>query len=455
MFSNESTSKNALTQQELNLIHKNTVKILEEDGIKINNEKALQIFEDNNIKIKGKKVYISQTQLEELISEIPKHFTLQARNQDNNINIGNSTPIFGPPLGPPFIYENGNNRYGKYEDYLNLVKIFQQNKYIDIVGGDMIAPTDVEKNKRHKKMFYTSAVYSDKPLIGNGSGYQETKACLEMGEKIFGEENLKNNHYILKLVGASSPLEYNKKALHTLMNFAEHSQPLAIYSQSMAGMTSPLTLAGLLTLQNAEILLGAVLVQLINTSTPVIYGSTSSVTDMKSGNITVGNGYYSKIIKATSQIADYYNIPSMLAGGITDSKSLGYQAGYETMLNMQTAVNNNVDLIIFAAGSIDNYLGVSYKKLLDDFIMLESLNNSNSNIQIDENTIAKDIISEIGSGDNYLTHPHTLDNLESNLGKQNDIENYEEKINQLIEDYKKPSMDRKTDKRLKDLANKN
>ena len=443
MIKNNFSLENKLSKKDLELIHNNTVKLLENKGVIVDNKKALKIFEKNGIKTEGKKVYISGQKLEEIVAKIPGNFELKARNPNNNIEVGNDTSILGPTLGPPFVYEDGEKRYGTYDDYIKTIKLCQANPYIDLIGGDIIAPTDLDEYNRHKKMFYAAIKYSDKALLGTGSGEQEIKDTLNMGKILFGEYELKKNYYIMKLIGASSPLEYNETALNTLVNLAEHSQPIAIYSQILAGMTGPMTLAGLLTQQNAEILLGAVMVQLISPETPVIYATTSSVTDMKSGNITVGNGQYAKVINAVSQIADHYDIPSMIAGGMTDSEKTDNQAGFETMLNMYTSLGSGVDVIIYSLGGISDYLGISYNKTKKDHAILESLNYFQSDIEVNEKTVAREVIEEVGAGNNFMTHSHTMERLEQRLGKKNDVDL------DILKNYIKPELDEKIDSKLK------
>ena len=234
------------------------------------------------------------------------------------------------------------------------------------------------------------------------------------------------------MAGVSSPLKFDRAPLETILNWAQYGQPLGIYSQILAGMSGPVTLAGTLTLQNAEILTGAVLIQLINPGNPVVYCSYSSVTDMNTGEITVGNSQYSKIIGATAQLSDYYGLPSLVGGCLTDADSCCSQAGVESMLNMYTAVGSGVDIILYSAGAIRDYRGISYKKIISDTEILERLDNFQSRIKVNEDTIAQQVISDIGSTGNYLTHSHTLNQLEKGKqqpGKKNQVKDREKELN--------------------------
>jgi trimethylamine--corrinoid protein Co-methyltransferase len=169
---------------------------------------------------------------------------------------------------------------------------------------------------------------------------------------------------------------------------------------------------------------------------------------MKSGEITVGNSQYTKIIAAVAEIADYYNMPSLVAGGITDSEKTDNQAGYETMLNMHTAVGSGVDIIIYAAGSIADYMGVSYEKVIQDTNILKNIENYQNGVDVNEDSIAQDVVKEVGGGGNFMTHPHTMESLEKRLGKKISTEN------NVLSNYQQPNLDNNLDKKLKKMSDK-
>lgn len=89
----------------------------------------------------------------------------------------------------------------------------------------------------------------------------------------------------------------------------------------MTGASGPVTLAGVLALQNAEILTGIALSQLVREGAPVVYGSTSSAMDMKTGALSIGAPELSKNVNYTAQMARFYKLPSRSGGGLTDAPS--------------------------------------------------------------------------------------------------------------------------------------
>lgn len=438
------------SEDEIKILHEKSVGIMGNTGVRLEDEKSLQIFADNGCKVEDNKVYIEKEMVEEALAQSPSSFVFKARNSHNNVEIGGGKPVMGPGLGIPFIIEDDDQRYSTFKDYIKLTKLIQSSEYFDLVGGDMVSPTDLDTASRHKDMFRAAARYSDKCLIGMGSGSRKSQECLQMAEILLQTDDLENNPCLLILIGASSPLVYNADALETLRTYTNSCQPVAIYSQILSGMTGPAAIPGTLILQNAEILTGVVLTQLINAGSPVIYGTFSSVTDMNSGDINVGSPGCMQLLGGSVQMAKYYNLPSLVAGSLTNYTDIGFEAGFESMLNMFTASALGADIILFAAGLLKNYLGVSYKKFAYDLQILESLHEMQVDIKVDENTTAAEVISEIGVGGDYLTHSHTI----SQLNKINILTHSREErtaadiVNKMLKDYQKPDLDSEIEEKL-------
>ena len=103
-------------------------------------------------------------------------------------------------------------------------------------------------------------------------------------------------------------------------------------------------------MQNAELLAGADLTQLISPSTPVIYGSTSTNIDMKSGALAIRSPELSLMISAHAQLARFYNLPSRNGGALADASFPNGQVGLEPMFSLLTTVNSGVDVVLHAGG---------------------------------------------------------------------------------------------------------
>ena len=113
----------------------------------------------------------------------------------------------------------------------------------------------------------------------------------------------------------------------------------------MAGASAPVTLAGLITETNAEILGGVCLSQLLNPGARVFFGTVSNITDMRSGNSAMGSIETGLITTGIAQLARFYNIPSRGPGCVTDSKCLDLQNGIERMQTLMFAAQAGINYI--------------------------------------------------------------------------------------------------------------
>jgi trimethylamine--corrinoid protein Co-methyltransferase len=198
--------------------------------------------------------------------------------------------------------------------------------------------------------------------------------------------------------------------LSALVEYARWRQPVIIAALAMAGSTAPVTLAGTLAVQNAELLAGIVLTQLISPGTPVIYGSTSTNIDMKSGSLCIGSPELSQVIVAHAQLARYYGMPCRSGGALTDASYPDAQAGFESMLGLLTTVNSGVDFVLHAAGILSAYLAFSYEKLVLDDEMCGTVRRFQQGFSVTPETLAYDVVTKVGPGGNFLMEDHTLEN---------------------------------------------
>jgi trimethylamine--corrinoid protein Co-methyltransferase len=213
---------------------------------------------------------------------------------------------------------------------------------------------------------------------------------------------------MMAIISSLSPLQYSSEMAGALIEYARHGQANMIGLLMMAGATGPVTLPGLLALQNAEMLAGITLTQLINPGAPVIYGSTSTVTDMRTGGLSIGAPELSMIQNATIQMGKFYGLPCRGSGGLTDAQSPDMQAGIESTLALNTTVVSGANFILHACGILGSYLAMSYQKFLADEEICSMLRRMLKSIEVTDERIDLESIKSVGIGNEYLTHPKTL-----------------------------------------------
>ncbi len=398
-----------LSPEDVEEIHKTSMKVMENVGVSFPHEDAIAIFEEHGFKTDGEKVFFEEQQVMDALASVPRPFTIHAPDPDKSVVVGDGSPVFAPGYGAPFLvdYETG-KREPTLDDYEDLVRLADALPNQDMSGHLLVEPGDVASDAAHLLMLKAHMLHSDKPFIGSAEGDVGARNTMEMAKILFGEE-ISGRPVTVGLINSLSPLGYSDEMLRALMVYAEYGQPVIIAALAMAGSTGPITLAGLLAMQTAELLAGVVLTQLINPGTPAIYGSTSTNIDMKTGALAIGSPECSLMISGHGQLARYYGLPSRSGGSLADASFPDAQAGFESMFTLLTTVNSGVDFVLHAGGILNAYLAFSYEKLVLDDEMCGMMRRYEEGIEVAPETLAYDVIESVGSDGNYLMEMHTVE----------------------------------------------
>ncbi len=428
------------SRKDVQQIHGASLKILEETGVNFGYEPALEVLGDAGCKIEGERVYFSPELIEEMVAKAPSEFTLYARNPEKNVTIGGDHIAFIPCYGPPIVTDLDRGRRSSIlEDYQNFVKLSYLSQALDITGGMMAEPGDVPIERRNSEMMYASMKYSDKPFMGGAIGAEAARETIEMACLVFGSKTeLAKKPPFISLLCSLTPLAYDDRMLGAIMEYAKAGMPQLISSLSIAGATTPVTMEGTLVVQNAEILAGIVLTQIIRAGTPVVFAGSSSSAAMRHGTLSIGSPEMAVNAAATAQMARFYNLPSRGGGALSDSKTPDAQAGFEAMMSQLMATLSGVNFVLHSAGILESYLTVSYEKfMIDDEIcgMCKRIKRGES---VTPEKLAVDVIQQVGPGGEYLTNMHTFQNFRKEfyqpiLEERDNFDNWQKKGSLSIE----------------------
>jgi len=454
-----------LSPEDIEEIHKTSMSVLETVGVRFPHDDAIAVFKEHGIKTDGHTVYLEEKQVRDALESVPKQFTILARNPDRNVTVGDGEPVFAPAYGAPFLvdYEVG-KRAPTMEDYHNLVKLAHALPNQDMSGHLIVEPEGVPAP--HLAMLHAHMVHSDKAFIGSSAGAIGARHTMDMAAILLGEDTVKENAVTISLINSLTPLGYSDESLGALMEYARRRQPVIVAALAMCGSTGPVTLAGTLALQTAELLAGIVLTQMVSPGTPVVFGSTSTNIDMKSGALAIGSPELSLMIAAHAQLARHYGLPSRSGGSLADASYPDAQAGFESMFGLLTTVNSGVDFVLHAAGILNAYLVFSYEKFVLDDEMCGMLRHFQRGIEVNPDTLAYDVIANVGSGGNYLMEKHTLKRCRTEFwqptlvdrsgldawmegGRQRAVDRAHERWQKLVEKHEDPPLDETVARQLR------
>ncbi|MBW1890177.1 MAG: trimethylamine methyltransferase family protein [Deltaproteobacteria bacterium] len=426
-------------EQDLLPIHEASIKILSETGCVFHSEKARDTLKKHGAKVTGKTVYFPENLVRTAMATVPSTFQWRARNATFSTIIGKGGFRLAPNAGNIYVQDLDNGRrLARLDDVRRIQSIHQMSDVVDFVGNNPCDPSDIDPLKRHLYVTYETLKHTDKPLVSYFASYNEQpEETLQMVALAFGEDDvLKNHHVVGTSVATTSPLSYSADVLRVMTAFAEHNQPVMITTAAMGGISGPLDLMGIALQQNTELLAGTVYVQLVNPGNPVVWTPSSTVAWLKTANYSTGTPEAMLPNILVLQMAkDLYKIPTRSMAGLTDSKTVDCQAGYETMQNLMLAMLGGAQIIYEALGVLDNILTTSYEKIIID----EELYKRNARIHMgmDPSDLALPLklIQETGGGGEYLTHAHTLSNFRSMWSPTvSNWDNYSEWENSGFED---------------------
>jgi trimethylamine--corrinoid protein Co-methyltransferase len=405
-----------LSPTEVRKIDAASMDILENVGLRVGLQRARDAFRGAGAAVDetSRAVRIPEAVVRSAVERAPASFTLYGADPDFQLEIGTDRVCFAA-LGTPIHIldaETGERRPTTLEDLRNHLRLIDALDRIDNSQMD-IWPNDIPMTTIHVEAILAWAQNSRKSFGMGCYGAMASEDMMRMmAIAVGGGEELRKRPRFFGICSVMSPLEMIKPQLEGLFLFAEYGQPLAMSPEAMAGATAPVTLAGLLAQQNAEILAHIALAQIVAPGTPVLYGTVSTVADMATGNVALGAVETGLITAASAQLARFYGLPCRSVGGATSAKTLDLQCALERAQTLLPAVLAGVHFIT-CGGTLESTMTESHPLLvLDDELCGQALRLARG-IDVHDETIALDLIKEVGWQGSYLTQTHTARNFRS------------------------------------------
>jgi trimethylamine--corrinoid protein Co-methyltransferase len=276
-------------------------------------------------------------------------------------------------------------------------------------------PNDIPMTTIHSEAIWAWAHHSRKTYGMGCYGYLPTWDMMRMMSiAVGGKAELQQRPRFTAICSVVSPLQMDQAQAEGLLICAEYGQPLAISPEAIAGTTAPVTLAGLVAQENANILAHITLAQIFRPGAPVLYGTVSTVANMRHGTVALGAAETGLITAASAQMARYYGLPCRSVGGATESKREDLQAGAERMGTLLPAVLAGVNYIT-CAGTLDSTMLESHALLLLDDDLCGAASRLARGIEVTDESLPLDLIKKVGFSGNYITEKHTSRHFRSEL----------------------------------------
>jgi trimethylamine--corrinoid protein Co-methyltransferase len=408
-----------LATSDIERIHATALDVLENLGM----ANPLPILRDHalargcTIDDKGR-LHFPRGLVEDVVADAARGFVLEARDPRYDCDLSSTRVHFatgGEAVTVPD-FETGQYRPSTVVDLYDLARLADRLEHIHIFSS-VVVPTNIESVREQD----LGAVYAcvsgtaKHSFIGfsNGEHVEDVYAMLY---DIAGGEDAFRKRPFISSGGCPvvSPLGYGDDNSLSCLETARMGGVASIVMAPQAGATSPAALAGTLVQSTAETLAGLLLVNLVYPGHPVIFGNWPFVSDLRTGAFSGGGGEEAVLNAAAAQIANFYDLPSSVGAGMTDSKACDNQAGYEKGVTNALAALAGANMVAEAPGMLGSLMACSFEAMVIDNDMLGCIQRALRGIEVTDETLSYDVIAEAVDGPgHYLGHVQTLDLMET------------------------------------------
>jgi len=399
-----------LTQAQIEEIHRATLELLDNTGVKVLNAAARSLLKDAGCQIGTEHIVkIPGWLVEESIRWAPSSVTVYNRNGDPAMVLGGTNVCFG--MGTDLLntwdLETGELRPSCLQDVIDSAIVGDHCEEIDFIASNAF-PLDVPGNLAFIMEFKALMENSIKPIYFTAGGAEDLAVMLEMAADVLGgEEQLRERPFIMHYAEPISPLVHSSGAIDKLFLCADKGIPLNYSPALLSGGSGPVTLAGAIVVANAEALSGLVIQQLRAKGSPALTGFSATPMDMRTGTTVYGSPDERLTHSAGCDLYHYYGLPVWGEAGCSDAGSLDEQAAMESMASILMASLDGCNLV-HDIGYLGQGLAGSVASLVMCNEIISYVRRIMRGFDITADRIGLDIIHEVGPGGNFLAHDQTL-----------------------------------------------
>jgi trimethylamine--corrinoid protein Co-methyltransferase len=399
-------------------VHEASLAILRDTGVKAHHDEVLSLMHQAGAKADaGSQIArLPERLVMDCIAQARKQYVLYGRDKKRMVHLGYGDFVLMSSPGQFAWLDSGTTqlRPATTQDLHDAIRLGDTLENINIVGA-MAQPQEV--SEKYRDVFLTAELVKNtaKPTrcwVKNG---QTARHIIEIYRTVAGSDAaLRAQPMVEAFLEPISPLQLPRDGLDIVKEFARAGQPVSIGPMAMTSATAPATLAGTLAQENAEILAGTVATQLLAPGTPITYGGIPHIMDPRTGVCSFGSPEQALMAVAMVQMARFYGFPVYINVGLTDAKLPDAQAGIEKATSMLLGALAGADTfghcgicgtdhaasLVWLA--LDNELANYVKRIMQGF-------------DISADTLATDVINDIGPAGNFLAESHTIEHFRREL----------------------------------------
>lgn len=404
-----------LTDDEIQFVHDSSLEILHETGLIVRNEKARKRFAKHGAIVdhETELVRIPATVVEKYRRMVPPTITLRGRDPAYDLTFPRKLPVIATASSAPDIVDpaTGVTRRSTSEDIARIAHLVNELSGIDMFSISTLAD-DAPKDQFSLTRFYTALKNCVKPVRTSVYNLREADQVIKLGELIAGSKEAFWERPFINFGYCSivSPLTMDFDSTDTMMYFAEKGITAYGTIAPMGGLSTPLSLPGMLTIMNAEWLAAATLAQMSKEGTAQIYNFLPVFADMRDGAYAPGAIEIGMMNSAVCQMARFYNVPAGGYLGLTNSKVSDAQSGFEKGMSPLMGAMSGTDFIVMG-GLQDALMSFDFGQLMIDNEIAGMIKKVREGFGFSRESAAVQEIKDTGAAGLFAANQATLDNM--------------------------------------------
>lgn len=399
-----------LTDDKLERIHAASLEILEKTGIRLFEPQALELLKSKGVMVAdGNRVRIPPSLVEWALSTAPKNVILYNRHGEEALRLEGNNMFYGTGSDCPNVIDlqTGERRPGILQDIVDATIICDALPNIDFLMSFCIA-NDLDPQTYDRHQMRAMLNNTIKPILFVTLDFPGCLDAIKMADAVAGgEKALQQKPLCACYINVTGPLRHNEEALQKLIYMAERGLPTTYTPVVLRGATGPVTAAGAIALSNAGELAGLVISQIKREGTPIIL--TGGVNDMFEMRTSIDCYSDPTNRVALVEMAHQYGLPIFGLTGCSDSKLPDEQAAAEAALSIMLESLAGAQMA-HDVGYLDSGMTNSIEQIVICDEIISYTKHFMKEMEVNDETLALDVIHKIGPDGDFLGDKHTLKN---------------------------------------------
>ncbi len=404
-----------LNDEHVRCVHESSLEILAEGGLLVRNAKARRRFAEHGARVDNETqmVRIPASVVQEFLALIPATITLRGRDPEYDLTFPRAAPVIATASSAPDIVDpvTGETRRSTSDDIARIAHLVNELPGFDLFSISALAD-DAPEGQFSLSRFYPALKNCLKPCRTSVFDVREAEQVLRLGELIAGSKQAYWRRPFINFgyCAVVSPLTMDYDSTEMLMYYAEKGITAYGTIAPMGGLSTPLSLAGMLTLMNAEWLAAAVLAQMSKAGAAQIYNFLPVFADMRDGAYAAGAIEVGMMNSAVCRMARFYGVPAGGYLGLTNAKTADAQAGFEKAMSPLLGAVSGVDFIVMG-GLQDALMTFDFGQAVIDNEIALMVKRVRQGIDFSADSVSLDEIKATGPAGMFAANPETLERM--------------------------------------------